>query len=841
MVRQFPNLKRCDGNTNQLHDWRYLLLCASLLSQSEAEKCQDIALRIAQFCLECEDTSDDEKDAAAVVLDSMANRPAIGLAERRNLLHADFVERLPFPLFQDWTKRSLEYSVNLSDSTSIQVNRFQRRFWDDASANDWMSVSAPTSAGKSFIVERWLAEYLRTKPLAKIVFLVPTRALIQQVQRDVDNLLKNERIPNVAVTTLPLRSTVVNNKACIFVFTQERFHILLGEVDADLSFDLLIVDEAQKIGDNYRGVLLQQAIEAAVLRSPACRVFFASPMTDNPETMLADAPRGISSKSLVSEDTMVNQNLIWTSQEIGRPSHWNLELLLDSTPIFIGSFVLPASPSPESKRLPFVAFSLGNHHGGNVVYVNGAAEAEKVAMQLYDLVEAQNDLSTDDEISALIELIRRIVHPKYSLANVLQRGIAFHYGNMPLLIRTEIERLFDSNKLKYLVCTSTLIEGINMPCQSIFVRGPQKGRGIPMAPSDFWNLAGRAGRWGKEFQGNIVCVDATKDNLWKLSAPRSRTKFHITRTSDQILRKSEELVAFIDNRTPRGEAVQKPNLEYVFSYLVCSYINHGSIAQTIWAQRFDDRIIKTLDQKVGAIVDKLKVPKTVVLKNPGISAIAMDGLLAYFDEHTGKRQEPLDQLMPVPAESEDAFESYVKILNRINSHLAPVFGRGGRVRQLALLIVHWLRGFPLAMIISGREQYYRNHRTQDITLSNLIRETMKDVEEIARFQAPKYLGCYVDLLREHLELNNRHDLIERLIEINILLEFGVSQTTQLSLIGLGLSRSSAIALSEFITDDSLQESQCLSWLKESDWITRDLPALVKREIADVLQNKEEES
>jgi hypothetical protein len=29
----------------------------------------------------------------------------------------------------------------------------------------------------------------------------------------------------------------------------------------------------------------------------------------------------------------------------------------------------------------------------------------------------------------------------------LQRGVAFHYGNMPLLIRTEIERLFRANKI----------------------------------------------------------------------------------------------------------------------------------------------------------------------------------------------------------------------------------------------------------------------------------------------------------------------------------------------------------------------------------------------------------
>ena len=46
----------------------------------------------------------------------------------------------------------------------------------------------------------------------------------------------------------------------------------------------------------------------------------------------------------------------------------------------------------------------------------------------------------------------RIVAPAcvavYQLTAALRRGIAFHYGNMPLLIRNEIERLFRENVVK---------------------------------------------------------------------------------------------------------------------------------------------------------------------------------------------------------------------------------------------------------------------------------------------------------------------------------------------------------------------------------------------------------
>ncbi len=64
----------------------------------------------------------------------------------------------------------------------------------------------------------------------------------------------------------------------------------------------------------------------------------------------------------------------------------------------------------------------------------------------------------------------------------------------------------------------------------------------------------------------------------------------------------------------------------------------------------------------------------------------------------------------------------------------------------------------------------------------------------------------------------------------------VSQQTQIALIGVGLTRTSAIALSELITSDSMTESQVLRWLDENEavWRNVSLPILVKKEIDRVL-------
>jgi len=838
VVNQFPNIKTNTDKEGSGYDLNYLLTCASFLAQSYSAPCQDCALRIAQHCLHLKESSQPQKDASAVIFDTLANRPAISLAEKRGLLDKNYRERLPFALLQDWTRRSLENSITLSTSAPLPVNRFQKSFWDNSKSSDWISVSAPTTAGKSFIVGQWLADYVRKNPRSFIVYIVPTRALIEQVQQDIESLFQDESIKDVSITTLPLSSYVERNKSNVFIFTQERFHILLGEGSNNLKFDLLIVDEAQKVGDGHRGVLLQLAIEQAVNTNPNCRVFFASPMTENPSLLLDDAPDNISTSPVISEDIVVNQNLIWISQVPNLPKKWNMELILEKEPVQIGIFDIESSPSAVSKRLTFTAYSLGNSAGGNVIYVNGASDAEKAAKQLYDLIGDKIDISQDKDILELIDLSKKIIHKKYFLRYVLNRGIAFHYGNMPLLVRSEIERLFRINKIKYLICTSTLIEGINMPCQSIFVRGPTKGRGNPMSHGDFWNLAGRAGRWGKEFQGNVICVDAKKENVWKQGAPTERAKYQISRTSDEVLRKSSEIISYIDNDTPKEVSISEPKLEYVFSYLVSSYIRNKKLSNTKWAQRFPHDLIKTLDEKLSYKINNLSVPDNIILRNPGISPLAMDDLLKYFDNRYSERGLDPEELVPPPPESDNAVNEYTRILLRVNKCFGKVFGwTNSRVWQLALLIVNWMQGYPLAKIIASREQYYKNNNS-NYKLDSLIRNTMTDVESFARFQAPKYLACYVDILRFHLSQIDRSDLIERLLNINILLEFGVSQTTQLSLMGLGLSRSSAIGISELITSDSLNEQECRHWLLTNNWMTEEMPEIVKREISSMLVKKD---
>ncbi len=822
---------------NMTHDWRYLLMCASVLATSETEGCQDAALRIAQHAIEKTDMPQNRKDSSVMILDTLANKPAIILAERRSLLEPGIINRLPIPASIDWVRRDIEFSITMSDDSIIPVNRFQRLFWSTVQDNSWISISAPTSAGKSYIIIRWISDYLRQHQNLLVVYIVPTRALIAQVEKDLKSFFTHSNQNDIQVSTLPLSRLINPDKSNVLVFTQERLHLYLSNIGDESEIDVLIVDEAHKVGDRQRGVLLQQVIERVTNRNSETKIIFSSPLTSNPEVLLSDASPNIVSMSIRNEDITVNQNLIWVSQEPRNPKHWSLALCLPNTFLNLGKVELQYIPSPISKRLPFVAYAISGLKAGNVIYVNGPADAEKMAKQLYDLIGQPGDIQENDDINNLIALCRRTIHPHFALNQVLSRGIAFHYGNMPQLVRVEIERLFSTGAIRYLICTSTLVEGVNMSCKNIFLRGPQKGRGHPMSEEDFWNLAGRAGRWGIEFQGNIFCIDPNESRLWNNGEPpRQRRRFRIKRTADMILDSPDELISYINNGATRDQSAQNPDLEYVFSYLLSEHLRLGSISEAGWANRLDPDKLLELSHTMEIVIESLETPLDIIRRNPGISPLAMDSLLHYFRERGGEPAE----LLPADPSSQDAVQSYTAVFNRISTHLTNSFGRGGRIFMLALLVTRWMSGLSLARLIQDRIDYERR-RNRTPNESTIIRQVMQDVEVIARFEAPRHLTCYTDLLKLHLQEIDEPELLEALNDLGMFLELGVSQETQISLMSLGLSRTTTVALSEIIASDSLTEEQCLEWLNTNLWQTADFPIIIKHEIENILALHSESS
>ena len=800
-----------DDERIPIEDWPDLLFASSILAQSTDAKHLEGALQVATGAL-LSDTPSDINDTAGVLLDKLDNSRALTLAVDLGLIESGLKERLGPILRIESVRRDILGSVLLEHSgTYLPANKFQRDLWRKASKDRiWLSASAPTAAGKTYIVGQFLADKILSGTVKKLLYLAPTRALVGEVEKDLRNRFRSSK--SVQISSLPLATPFIKgqkeDQPVIYVLTQERIHLLINELGNKANFDLLVIDEAQKIGDNRRGVILQDAINRVVRINPEIKSIFVSPSTSNPNVLLQDRPEKVGAEVLQSTSVMVLQNLLAVRHHRGKK--WNINLVEGQDYKSIGFIDLKSKPENLNKRIAYVAAELG-FAGGTLVYVNGAAEAEKIAQLIRDYIKdtkAVDDKDSTQDLLRLSELVVKGIHPKYLLASIVRDGVAFHYGNMPALVRYEVERLFKEGKLKFLVCTSTLIEGVNLSCKNIIVRGPRKGIGNPMGPQDFWNLAGRAGRWGTEFQGNIICLDLHNTDAWPYGIPE-RENYKIQTESDAALLKKDSFAAYVEKMSS-GEDVSSDDFnefEPVCSSILTRYITQGPLEQSSLRNRYDDDYLKSLDGFLEKAASEIHLPAELVERHAGLNP---QGLQSLLNEFIKIEKDPINLIMLRPGDDE-VYGRLVTILNRIYKTMGGPFSTVRRSKMYAVVILRWLEGWTLPRIIEARVKYDQD-QGKPRKIAGVIRETLDLVENIARFAAPRYLSAYEDVLNHYLKEIGKEELVENELNIGTALEFGVSTQTLVSLMSIGLSRMTAVAINEAIANSKLDTDEAFQWL-----------------------------
>lgn len=791
-------------------NWNNLLSISSILCQSENNDHLEAALRISQTALQV-NCSDEQKAASIFVLQKLTNIPSYELAIKRDLISKDLINKLPLNLKFEINKTKIFNSICINENI-ISLNKFQRNVYEKALSNEAISISAPTSAGKSFILYQLLLE--KISKVSNIVYVVPTRALISQVENDLNIFTHQYNLTNVTITSVPKTE---GNNPTIYILTQERLHRLYID-NPDFVTDFMLIDEAHKIDNGNRGILLERKLEEIILVNPNIEIFFSSPFTSNPEILLDIVKNKTKKEVINTEFVAVNQNLIYVTQERGKTTKWNLVLVTktDSYPLGYINLGKDKRPTSESKKVGYLAYELGSEKGGNIIYANGAFQAEEYAKILSLLYSESGKRRISTKVKDLIKLVKKSIHRNYILSNLLSNKISIHYGNLPLLIRQEIEKLFKSNDINYLICTSTLLEGMNLPAKSIFIRKPSRGNNNPLNENDFWNLAGRAGRWGKEFSGNIFCIEP---HLWEIKPNPQKKKQAITKALDD-LNKNEQLLflTYIKNGSPREEAEKNQHFEFAFNYYYSQYLNNNLGNEN----PFKAELHVLFDK----LVDQIKIPKSIIERNPGISPIAQQELLEYFENYS----QDIKNLVPVYPEDENSYKEYIRLISRIGKTLAKFNHKLSSYRSI--LILNWMNGQPLSRLIADSIKYYKQ-KDEKKSVDSICREVMAEVENFARFRFVKESSCYIDILKYFLEERKEYDLLDNIPDLSLWLEFGVSEETQISLLALGFSRQTAILLSELITNSSLDKVGCIKWINDMEIENYDISPIIKSEIQDI--------
>lgn len=795
VLSQFTRLK---NNLHETVDINNVISIASILSKSNETLHMETALRIAQTIINYEHSNIVQKESCTVILNNLTNNKTIELAIDKNLIDENYFEKLSSILQLKTINNNLHNTI-LINGKVLSLNSFQSEVYSKVKSNQFVSISSPTSSGKSFILAQILLDKIINTDSVTIIYLVPTRALINQVENDLRILLKKENLESIYLSTVP-NLPEENFSKKIFVFTQERLHWFL--VNSKTRIDTLIVDEAQQIEHGHRGVLIEEKLVEVIENNENIQTIFASPFTKNPEVLFENLPN-IESKqhSKVNKDYIaVNQNLLFVSSESGSTKNWKIDLVSNIGQFKIANFKFNESIQ-EPKRLVKVIQKLANKKGGNLIYQYKPSYTEEQAIKLFNILT--DDIVKDNKrINELIKLVKDSIHPNYNLITVLGKRIAFHYGNMPLIIRQEIEKLFEKGEIKYIFCTSTLLEGVNLPAKNIFVRKPKRSTKLEMTQTDFWNLAGRAGRLGKEFQGNIICIDTNK---WNTIPSLQNKKNEIIKATTIVNNNFYDFLAFIENGTPR-DILSKDNhmsYEYAFNFYYTRWLDN-KLGKLINNKEKE----KALDDSFTKLNQTITIPDTLIKKHVGISPIAQQELYEFFSN-----ERSFKQFIPDDIHSDEAIDSFQNVVEIVNTYLSGDFN--GLSYYHASLIVRWVRGYKLSFMIRKSIKYWAKNNPNK-KRDSIIRDVMRDIEEFARFKFAKYSSCYMDILVLVLKEKGKEKLLEDIPDLTIWLEFGVSEKTQLSFIELGLSRNTAILLSEYTPNASMTMAECKEWLKKQD-------------------------
>lgn len=388
----------------------------------------------------------------------------------------DYIDQNTYPIWNDLLSAYGLYPyINtelLGDSNTLRFEFHKSKFLENVYfheeqlkiANDLLSkksvvLSAPTSFGKSLLIQEVIASGI----YKNIVIVQPTLALIDETRKKSSKYKEKYKI---IVSTKQEPAKLRGN---LFIFTAER----VVEFKKFSSVDFFVIDEFYKLSlerDDDRAIALNHA-------------FYKLLKLTNKFYMLGPMIKSIPSKF------SQNYDFHWY--------HTNFRtVVVEEKKV---SLPPKANKDDKQKVLFDLLFALKDP---TLIYCSSPNKANTLASYYLEyLIEKVSDNVSHDNRD-IIEWLEENVHNDWSLIKCLKNKIGFHHGALPRHLGSSIVDSFNSYKVQYLFCTSTLIEGVNTSAKNIILfdkkKGPKK-----LDYFDYKNIAGRSGRMSQFYIGYI--------------------------------------------------------------------------------------------------------------------------------------------------------------------------------------------------------------------------------------------------------------------------------------------------------------------------------------------------
>lgn len=750
---------------------------------------------------------------------------------------------------------SIEDIHHSERSTILELTNFQRELWQKLSnSSKLLSFASPTSSGKSHILMKFISHKAQqaSKPFCA-VYLVPTRALIAEIAVKLRGEISKSK-EEIDIITIPKAPSEVGKDKIIYVLTQERFLVLLAMLTSrEHSVDYLIVDEAHEISKGSRGILLHHALDWVKNRFTVKKYIFCSPVIKNPGIFdqLLSGRKTLVSEEISTQLSPVTQNFIkvWPAQGGRGQKGNNKKLLLSLYDVYGNTEEAICTMEFEQNRhtdgisdsLAYASVSLGQNKT-NIVYVDDPKMADDTAKKL--VRKYITDVTDDDEVIEFADYVKKIVHPRYLLGEALKKGVGIHYGKMPTLIRETVEQLFKEGKLKFIVCTSTLAQGVNLPAQNIFIMNPKvrdvNSEKVNVGSSTFWNIVGRAGRLFADFEGNVFLIHDKNNKSWEdqyLSEERVTT---VRPAIEECVLKSDAAVE-AQLRGIRTPAVGKKDggEEAASNFIYDLAISPREDANDfLWLNEDAKKKIDRLSQIAREIEDDIKLPHYVVTQNVGISPAKQQALYDFL--HSQPLLRPWNLERPYHQMRAERFSNlrsnYKQCFERMYVFLSNEDFSAEEKKKYFNKILHtaidWVIGKPLSEMVSNYIGFEALKKPSvDDNPDAAIRQFFELLDGEVRFKLVKYVHCYISIFRYVCQQRKEEALLEEIPDsLPVFLEIGACAPLQVGLMSIGISRTSALELYKIIGKANYnKDTNLLQLIEKSDYRSK-LPMACVKEI-----------
>lgn len=767
-----------------------LLRFADILCRSNKTEHRNLSLKIISLVIEFKDFKEMEyvKVISMSTLVKLGNFPSLEIVDNIQKYANIFEIKIEYIL-----KEILQKSPLGGTFTDAQYKLFK-----ELTEKNHYSFSGSTSFGKSYIFEAFTKHLIKEHNRSdNIVFLVPTKALIHQVTQRLKEIVQDESYRIISTPKIP-KLYLKESKKYIFIFTAERLisYLLEGE---NPKIDYLFVDEAHKLlsFNDTRTPLLYHALMLAKRKS--IHMYFAAPNIKNADVFLK-LVNNSTEESMAVQESPVTQNRFY----IDTIQNYAYMLSDYGSDIKLPQLNFEEDSMNNLKKILDI-FSYSETDGEqkqSIVYCNTIDHTIQSAIKI---AKKYKEVS-DAEIDAIIDLIDEKVHQQYYLKECLKHGIAYHFGGIPEELKVRIEKLYKSGKIKIVFCTSSLLEGVNLPAKNIFILSENIGMS-KMTSIDFWNLAGRAGRLKKDLSGNIFCVNIfNKDGYWKqeknIKILRNKK---IKDVEPRILSKRngnlyENISNYYVDKPYTRKKMSKAEQQIIEMYGNILLYHDSLSSESVLKDKFVDS--NERQDRLKKIQRSLKIPGSILARNVDIGFQYQDNI---FIEETPTLPEGTTYMDCLKV-LEILYEQYCWDKTE-NKGLKPMARSKKQLVYYAILMESWINMKPLKLSIESAIQHYHNNGNpkeihlipgqpgvpfnieDSYMINHIINTTINDIENILRFKIKNYISNYQEILKA----KNK----ECIRDWESCIEYGTTDQEIIEIQNLGFTRHIAIFLSNY--------------------------------------------